>query len=59
MARYRCRNCGWEDTFVHDEKYEGALRRCSIPQFASTADELSDDDLLNVAMKTLAKDTED
>ena len=57
MARYRCRACGQEGTFVYDGR--DACPNCGSVkvQFAIGIEELADDDpLLIEAMKRLAEE---
>jgi hypothetical protein len=55
MARFRCRACGQEGTFVYSGGH--ACPRCGSPdvQFAIGVEELPDDDPLVEAMARLAE----
>jgi Zn finger protein HypA/HybF involved in hydrogenase expression len=55
MARFRCRACGQEDTFVYSGGH--ACPRCGSAdvQFAIGVEELPDDDPLVAAMTALAE----
>jgi Zn finger protein HypA/HybF involved in hydrogenase expression len=56
MARFRCRACGEEGTFVYDGRHE--CPRCGSVdvQFALSIEQLADDDSLILALTKLAKD---
>ena len=57
MAKFRCRTCGKEGTFVYDpQRYTCPI--CGSPdvQFAIGIEELPDDDPLIEAMKRRAKE---
>ena len=60
MAKFRCRTCGKEGTFVYDPE------RCTCPicdsidvQFAIGIEELPDDDPLIEAMKQRAEEDDE
>jgi hypothetical protein len=55
MARFRCRTCGKEGTF--DYTGRRACPNCGSDnvQFALSIEELSDDDLLIIALTALAE----
>jgi hypothetical protein len=57
MARFRCRACGKEGTFVYDGRH--ACPCCGSPdvQFALAIEELADDDPLIVALTKMADDS--
>jgi rRNA maturation endonuclease Nob1 len=57
MARFRCRACGQEGTFVYTGGH--ACPKCGSPdvQFALSIDELADDDPLIVALTKMADDS--
>lgn len=55
MARFRCRACGREDTFVYQGRHECPSCGSIDVQFALGVDELTDDDPLIEAMKRLAE----
>src|SRR5258708_38957943 len=58
MAKFRCRTCGKEGTFVYDpERHTCPLCDSIDVQFAIGVEELPDDDPLIEAMKRLAKKT--
>jgi len=57
MAKFRCRRCGMEGTFVYDpERYTCLICDSIDVQFAIGIEEVPDDDPLRNAMKRLAKD---
>ncbi|WP_041357805.1 hypothetical protein [Nitrobacter hamburgensis] len=55
MARFRCRACAEEGSFVYDGRH--ACPRCGSVdvQFALSVEELADDDPLIAAMTALAE----
>jgi uncharacterized Zn finger protein (UPF0148 family) len=56
MARYRCRACGKEGTFVYDGRHECPNCGSVDVQFAIGVQELPDDDPLIETMKRLAEE---
>ena len=57
MAKFRCRTCGTEGTFVYDpERYTCPICDSIDVQFVIGIEELPDDDPLIEAMKRLAKE---
>jgi hypothetical protein len=57
MAKFRCRTCGKEGTFVYDpERYTCPICDSIDVQFVIGIEELPDDDPLIEAMKRLAKE---
>jgi hypothetical protein len=56
MARYRCRECGKEGTFVYDGRHECPNCGSVNVQFALGIEELPDDDPLIETMKRLAEE---
>jgi hypothetical protein len=56
MARYRCRACGIEGTFVYDGRHECPNCGSIEVQFALGIEELPDDDPLIEAMERLAEE---
>ena len=56
MARFRCRACGKEGTFVYDSRHECPDCGSIEVQFALGIEELPDDDLFIEAMKDLAEE---
>jgi rubrerythrin len=55
MARFRCRACGQEDTFVYQGRHECPSCGSIDVQFALGVDELTDDDPRIEAMTRLAE----
>ena len=56
MAKFRCRACCEEGTFVYDGRLERPNCGSADVQFALSIEELPDDDPLIEAMKRLAKE---
>lgn len=56
MARFRCRACCEEGTFVYDGRLDCPNCGSAEVQFALSIEELPDDDPLIAAMKRLAKE---
>jgi hypothetical protein len=56
MARFRCRACGKEGTFVYDGRHECPNCSSIDVQFALGIEELPGDDPLIEAMKRLAEE---
>ena len=56
MARFRCRSCGEEGTFVYDGRLDCPNCGSDEVQFALSIEELQDDDPLIEAMKRRAKE---
>ena len=60
MAKFRCRTCGKEGTFVYDpQRYTCPLCDSIDVQFALSIEELPDDDPLIEAMKRLAEEDDE
>jgi hypothetical protein len=56
MARFRCRACGEEGTFVYDGRRECPRCQSIEVQFAIGIEELADNDPLIEAMKRLGEE---
>jgi hypothetical protein len=56
MAKFRCRACGKEGTFVYPERYTCPICDSIDVQFVIGIEELPDDDPLIEAMKRRAKE---
>ncbi len=54
MARFCCRDCASEGTFIYSGKHECPKCGSDNVQFALSIEELSDDDPLIVALTKLA-----